>query len=76
MEGAPVRGVKAMQNPERMEQTEMDEAEAEHSNRFIQLLDLGDGNVHLRIVHALPRIIAEQIRALLASTAEGPRVLH
>jgi hypothetical protein len=65
-----------MPNPARMEQPEMDEVAAERDHCLIQLRDLGDGNVHLRIVQALPRIIAEQIQALLASTPEGRRVLH
>jgi hypothetical protein len=55
-------------------QTEMDAAAA--GGDFIQLRDLGDGNVHLRIVQALPASLAKQIRALLASTPEGKRVLH
>jgi hypothetical protein len=55
-------------------QTEMDAAAA--GSDFIQLRDLGDGNVHLRIVQALPASLAKQIRALLASTPEGKRVLH
>ena len=58
-----------------LQQTEMNEAAAERCD-VIQLRDLGDGNVHLRIVQAVPSIVAKQIRALLANTPESKRVLH
>jgi hypothetical protein len=58
-----------------LQQNEMNEAAAE-SNCFIQLRDLGDGNVHLRIVQAVPSIVAKQIRALLANTPKRKRILH
>jgi hypothetical protein len=72
----PVRGAKAMPDQKRSQQTEMDEAAAEGGDCVIQLRDLGDGNVHLRIVQALPASLAKQIGSLLASTPEGKRVLH
>ena len=59
-----------------LQQTEMNEAAAERCNCFIQLRDLGDGNVHLRIVQAVPSIVAKQIQALLANTPESKRILH
>ena len=71
----PFRGAKAMQEQKRS-QTEMDAAAAEGGDCVIQLRDLGDGNVHLRIVQALPASLAKQIGSLLASTPEGKRVLH
>jgi hypothetical protein len=72
----PVRGAKAMPDQKRSQQTEMDEDAAEGGDCVIQLRDLGDGNVHLRIVQALPASLAKQIGSLLASTPEGKRVLH
>jgi hypothetical protein len=65
-----------MPDQKRSQQTEMDEDAAEGGDCVIQLRDLGDGNVHLRIVQALPASLAKQIGSLLASTPEGKRVLH
>jgi hypothetical protein len=71
-----VTRTKAMPDREVSQRTEMNEAAAERCDCFIQLRDLGDGNVHLRIVQAVPSSVAKQIRALLANTPESKRVLH